>query len=192
MFATRHRLGRLGDARQWHIDQARNEHRAEQGQGEHDAGPADPLPVRSPFKPGTFEHEPVFIILVDLEADPETGPAVDFAGKTRVVPQAATHNVFHFIDQGNIRWRPHSIGFFQRKYADAFIAVQVKQQFGPHGRCRVGQRCARDGDDRNHLCCDLLGLWRTLHQPETCQPGTEANRNEKAKQEEGAPEQPAF
>ena len=196
----RQRLGTLalgdgarggGQARQRQVDQARNERGAEQRQHADHAGPAEPLHAGQAVEPFALEHQPVGVA-VDLEADPEAGDAVDAARKARVGAQLVLDDRFDLRHQRIVRRRVDHVGGHQRDDADAFVADQVEQQFAAQVDRRVGQRGARDGDDRDHQFGGLLDLRAALDGVDHADPRRHRQRGQEPEQQEGAPEQAAL
>ena len=197
-FRQRRRLLALGDvargrrqARQRQIDQAGNDGRAQQGQQGHQAGPAQPLEARQAAQALAVQHQPVFVV-VDLEADPEAGHAVDARGKARVLAQLGFYLRLDLGHQVIIGRRLDAVVLFQREDADAFVADEVEQQLAPQLGRRVRQCRMRDGNDGNDLGGNLLRLRLALDDGNHADPGDHADRGQGAEQQKGAPEQAAF
>ena len=137
------------------------------------------------------QHQPVLVV-VDLEADPEAGHAVDARGKARVLAQLGLHQRLDLGHQVIVGRRLDAVVLFQREDADAFVADEVEQQLAPQLGRRVRQCRMRDGDDGNDLGGNLLRLRLALDDGNHADPGDHADGGQSTQQQKGAPEQAAF
>ena len=94
-----------------------------------------------------LQHQPIFIVIADLETDPETGHVVDLAGEFGIAAQFGADIGLQLRHQYVVRHRFDLVGLFQRIDAHALVAGEVEQQFAPHFGRGVRQRGTGNGDN---------------------------------------------